>query len=322
MLELRRGIAYGRMRAVTAHATFLLVTLVLAIPCSSTGQSAATVLPPSVQGALRLESFTSRVFGNTRTLRVLLPDGYDAPAQQQRRYPVLYLNDGQNLFDVATSTFNRMEWRVDEAISALVAAGRMREIIVVGIDHAGRRERFREYFPYVDVYLRPAEPNPQGRQYPTFLVEEVVPFIEARYRADRDPAWRGVGGSSAGALAALYTVIARPGVFGRLLVESPSLYVYDARVLKEAEQVARWPERVAIGAGTNESARDQCDPAEREPELVRDVRRFADVVGRAGVSADRVRVVVVPCARHDEEAWAARLPEALAFLYGAGPSRP
>jgi predicted alpha/beta superfamily hydrolase len=310
------------MGAVTARAAFFLVTFVLALPRTSGGQGVATVPEPSVEGVLRLESFPSRVFGNARTLRVLLPDGYDAPAQQQRRYPVLYLNDGQNLFDAATSTFNRMEWRVDETVRALVAAGRMREIIVVGIDHAGRRERFREYFPYVDAYLQPPEPNPQGRQYPTFLIDEVVPFIEARYRADRDPAWRGVGGSSAGALAALYTVIARPGVFGRLLVESPSLYVDDTRVLKEAEQVSRWPERVAIGAGTAENARGHCGPAQRDPELVRDVRRFADVVVRAGVSADRVRVTVVPCAQHNEEAWAARLPEALTFLYSAQNLRP
>jgi predicted alpha/beta superfamily hydrolase len=304
------------MRRMPSRAALLLVTLGLATSNISSSQGAATVLQSTVHGEVRLERITSRVFGNTRTLRVLLPDDYDAPVQQQRRYPVLYLNDGQNLFDVTTSTFNRMEWRVDETIRALVAAGRMREIIVVGIDHAGRQERFREYFPYVDTYLRPPEPNPQGRQYPTFLIDEVVPFIESRYRADRDPMWRGVGGSSAGALAAVYAVIARPGVFGRLLVESPSLYVDDARVLREAEPVAKWPERIVVGAGTAENASGQCDPATLEPELVRDVRRFADVLARAGVSADRLRVTVVPCARHEEEAWAARLPEALAFLYG------
>ena len=98
----------------------------------------------AVHGDLRIEPFTSAVFGNTRSLRVLVPPGYDAPANRDRRYPVLYLNDGQNLFDPATSTFTRYEWRVDETVRDLAAAGRIPELIVVGIDHAGRAARFHE----------------------------------------------------------------------------------------------------------------------------------------------------------------------------------
>ena len=108
---------------------------------------------------------------------------------------MLYLNDGQNLFDAATSTFTGREWRVDETVRELTAAGRIPPIVVVGIDHAGRRERFREYFPWVDRFLEPPEPDPQGARYPAFLVDEVIPFVEARYRVARDPEQRGVGGS-------------------------------------------------------------------------------------------------------------------------------
>src|SRR4051812_42215476 len=136
---------------------------------------------------LRLVSFTSTTFGNTRTLRILLPSGYDAPDNQARRYPVLYLNDGQNLFDAATSTFTGREWRVDETVRDLIAAGRIPPIVVVGIDHAGRRERFREYFPWVDTFLDPPEPDPQGTRYPAFLVDEVIPFVEAQYRVAPNP---------------------------------------------------------------------------------------------------------------------------------------
>ena len=271
------------------------------------------------QGAdrdLRLEPFTSATFGNTRTLRILLPPGYDAPENRERRYPALYLNDGQNLFDAATSTFTGREWRVDETVRELTATGRIPPIVVVGIDHAGRHERFREYFPWVDRFLGPPEPDPQGARYPAFLVDEVIPFIEARYRVAREPEQRGVGGSSAGGLAAINAVVTRPGVFGRLLVESPSIYVDDAHILKAAAGVTTWPSRIALGAGTAEGAPRACDTGDKtEPEVVSDLRRFAAMLRNAGVEDARIRLTVTPCATHDEDAWARRLPDALAFLY-------
>ena len=281
---------------------------------------AVTTLAATAPDGLRLEPFASKVFGNTRTLRVLLPSGYDAPENRERRYPVLYLNDGQNLFDAATSTYTGLEWRVDETVGALIAAGRIPPLIVVGMDHAGRNLRFHEYFPYVDQFLRPPDPDPQGARYPAFLLDEVVPFVEARYRVSRDPAQRGVGGSSAGGLAAIYAAVKRPGTFGRLLVESPSIYIDDARILREAADVRTWPARIALGAGTaeGEASRAACDPAAPpgEPEVVRDLRRFQRVLRDAGVADARVRVTVTTCGTHDEGAWAERLPDALAFLYG------
>ena len=99
---------------------------------------AAVAALPAVDGDLRLRPFTSETFGNSRVLRVLLPSGYDLPANRNRRYPVLYLNDGQNLFDTGTSTFTGREWRVDETVKELVAAGRIPPLIVVGVDHGVR----------------------------------------------------------------------------------------------------------------------------------------------------------------------------------------
>ena len=177
---------------------------------------------------------------------------------------MLYLNDGQNLFDAATSTFTGREWRVDETVRELTATGSIPPIVVVGIDHGGRRERFREYFPWVDRFLDPPEPDPQGARYPAFLVDEVIPFVEARYRVAREPEQRGIGGSSAGGLAAINAVVTRPGVFGRLLVESPSIYVDDAHILKAAAGVTTWPSRIALGAGTAEGAPRACDTARQD----------------------------------------------------------
>ena len=309
------------------HLTAAVLTLgLLTLGCRSAppiadqaaGEASQTVGAPSagVVGDLRLVPFASRIFGNTRTLRVLLPPGYDSSENRSLRYPVLYLNDGQNLFDSSTAVLNSMEWRVDETVQAMMTAGQLPPLIVVGIDNAGRRDRFKEYFPWFDEYLTPPEPNPQGKRFPSFLIDEVLPFIEARYRVTRDPRRRVVGGSSAGALAALYAVVARPGVFGGLLVESPSLYVDNYHILTDAAAVPTWPRRVYLGVGTNESNSGQCDPnASAEPQLLQDVRRLIQTLERSGVDSSRTRLVVTPCGMHNEAAWAARLPTALSFLF-------
>jgi predicted alpha/beta superfamily hydrolase len=131
-----------------------------------------------------------------------------------------------------------------------------------------------------------------------------------------DPEQRGIGGSSAGGLAAINAVVTRPGVFGLLLVESPSIYVDDAHILKAAAGVTTWPSRIALGAGTAENTQRSCDPRNpAEPEVVSDLRRFVALLRRAGVADDRIRLTVTPCATHDEAAWAQRLPDALTFLY-------
>ena len=138
-------------------------------------------------GDLVIVPFVSNVFPASRSLRILLPAGYRLPANRKRRYPGLYLNDGQNLFDVCTAIFNREEWRVDETVDELVANGKLDPLIVVGIDNGGWQLRPKEYLPYVDETLSPPEPHPEGKLYPHFLLDEVVPFVEARYRVLRGP---------------------------------------------------------------------------------------------------------------------------------------
>jgi enterochelin esterase-like enzyme len=162
-------------------------------------------------GDLEIVRFESKVFPAQRNLRILLPAGYRLPENRHRRYPVLYLNDGQNLFDVCTSQFTGEEWRVDETVDDLIAHGTISPIIVVGIDNGGKRWRPREYLPYIDDTLAPPEPNPEGKLYPRFLLEEVVPFVETQYRALSGAGNRTLGGASYGAGIAFYTVVEHPG---------------------------------------------------------------------------------------------------------------
>ena len=259
-------------------------------------------------GDLRLHEFHSRVFRNTRFLRVWLPPGYEDAENSQRYYPVLYLNDGQNLFEAAVS-FGGVEWQVDETGERLIREGAVPPMIVVGLDNAGK-DRLREYMPHRS--MNPVILRAQGRRYPDFLMKEVMPFIEQTYRVATSPENTGLGGSSLGALIALYTVMARPGVFGRLLLESPSLWASNRQAIKDSRTIRIWPERIYLGVGTAEAG-----SPERDRTVVDDVRELAAILRRAVLSENRLRLVIQDGAGHSESAWAERFPEALRFLFGS-----
>jgi len=260
-----------------------------------------------VTGDLRLHKFPSKVFRNSRMIRVWLPPGYEAPDNQSRRYPVLYLNDGQNLFDPATA-FNGVDWQVDETADRLIRQKVIPPIIVVGIDHA-QEDRVKEYLPYRS--LNPAVLLPQGKHYPVFLESEVVPFASERYRIARGPENTGLGGSSLGALISLYTAIERPGTFGRLLLESPSLFVSRGRILRCSRTLRDWPQKVFLAVGTREAGRE-----DKDRQVVEAVRALERIIRRAGADDERLLVRIDEGATHSERAWAARFPQALEFLFG------
>jgi enterochelin esterase-like enzyme len=259
------------------------------------------------RGDLRLHEFRSKIFRNTRFIRVWLPPAYDAAENAGRHYPVLYLNDGQNLFEASTA-FGGVEWQVDETADRLIHEGAVPPMIVVGIDNTGE-ERLREYMPHRS--LHPRMLRVQGKHYPDFLMKEVMPFVEQNYRVATRPEDTGLGGSSLGALISLYTAIERPGIFGRLLLESPSLWASNRQLIKESRSVRVWPERIFLAAGTAEAG-----SADRNRTVVDDVRELAAILRRAVLSEQRLRLVITEGGGHTERAWAARFPEALQFLFG------
>lgn len=260
-----------------------------------------------VTGDLRIHEFRSRIFRNTRFLRVWLPPGYDDTANQGRRYPVLYLNDGQNLFEASTA-FAGVDWQVDDTADRLIREGVVPPMIIVGIDHAAK-DRIREFMPHRSMH--PVMLRVHGMRYPDFLTKEVIPFISRNYRTAAGPDNTGLGGSSLGGLIALYTALTRPGLIGRLLLESPSLWASNRQTVKESRAAKRWPERVYLATGTAEAGRK-----DRNQSVVDDVRELAGVLRRAGLSEKRLRLVIDDGASHNEAAWARRFPDALAFLFG------
>jgi predicted alpha/beta superfamily hydrolase len=266
----------------------------------------------TVIGVLEIVPFTSKIFHNTRMLRVWLPANYGSPFNAHRSYPVLYLNDAQNLFDEATSSAG--EWHVDETTEHLVGSFKIPPMMVVGIDHAGDK-RSSEYLPYSDPnsnqYGLPAEKDLRGKEYGTFLLTEVMPFIEKKYRVSRGAANTGIGGSSYGSVISLYIALEHPGIFGHVLVESPVLGVGDGQLLKDAEKAKQLPQKMFVAVGTNETKN-----AEYNAQIVKSVEELQTILRKHGMGSDRLKVVVDEGAVHNEAAWSRRLPEAMLFLYG------
>lgn len=270
--------------------------------------SPAVIRATSATGDLRLHEFTSRIFRNTRFLRVWLPPGYDDAENRDRRCPVLYLNDGQNLFEPKTS-FTGVEWQVDETADRLIREGAIAPMIIVGVDNAAKA-RLREYMPYRSLSLQPMMMRVEGRRYPDFLFKEVAPFIARNYRVATGPENTGLGGSSLGALIALYTAMVRPGVIGKLLIESPSLWASNRQIIRDSRSVKKWPQRIYLGTGTTEIGNP-----EKDRSVVDDVRELSSILRRGGMDDHRLRLVIEEGGTHHESAWARRLPEALTFLY-------
>jgi len=270
----------------------------------------AVACKSTVTGDLRLHTLRSLIFNNERKVRVLLPPGYDDAANSGRRYPVLYMLDGQNLFDACLSDVSHHEWGLDEITAQLTGAGEMPPFIVVGVDHAAAL-RASEYLPYKDFIGSPYMTEPAGKQFPDFLVREVMPLVNANYRTLTGAPNTGIGGSSYGGVATLYALLAKPGEFGYGLIESPSLQVGMGQLVRDTNPLVAMPARVFIGFGGKEVE----DPAISR-KLIGLVQQVEANFRAAGYDDSNVRVVIDPDALHTEAAWEKRLPEALRFLFG------
>ena len=231
-----------------------------------------------------------------RTLRLYLPPGY---AQGERRYPVIYMHDGQNLFDDATSYAG--EWGVDETLNALARSHGF-EAIVVGIDN-GQAKRMNELNPWESARFGKAE----GAAYMAFIVDVVKPMIDARYRTRTDTESTAIIGSSMGGLISHAAIHRFPQVFGKAGVFSPSYWVAPQVFDETRGQGVPAGSRIYLYMGGTEG-----------DEALTDVRRMHKLLAwRAGGPA--LRLSVNPEGEHNEAAWRAELPQALVWLFDLQP---
>jgi len=247
--------------------------------------------------------------GNVRTLEipaflggrrvwVYLPPGYNDDLGA--RYAVLYMLDGQNLFDVATAFAG--EWRVDEALETMIPLGEVEPLIVVGIDNGGR-ERIPEYTPWPDDRYG----GGGGEAHLQAIVDVLKPYIDTQYRTRPASASTGFAGSSLGGLMTMYAAFNAFDTFGQIAALSPSIWFAERAVLRDVQSRPQPPVHIWTDMGTAEGAGS-----------VDDLRALGDALVNVGfVEGDDLRVVEVPGGQHNEAAWADRLPEILRFLFPA-----
>jgi predicted alpha/beta superfamily hydrolase len=224
-----------------------------------------------------------------RDLYAYLPPTYE---HADRRYPVLYMHDGLNLFDEPLS-FNG-EWRVDETMEQLASEGI--EAIVVGVPHG--EDRTAEYVP-----------SKRGGAYVEFLVDQVKPLVDSSLRTEPGREATGLAGSSLGGIISLYGFLVRNDVFSFAGVMSPAFWC-DESLFTLAEETPRRDGHVWVDVGGGEDP----DDAELSARYVDVYERMVSILRRKGYGDSQVRTLLVPEARHHESAWSVRLPDALRFL--------
>jgi predicted alpha/beta superfamily hydrolase len=251
-----------------------------------------------------VRQFHSEILPDDRVVSVYLPPQYlEQGDQKERRFPVLYLQDGQNLFDGRTSYIAGKTWDANTTADRLTEAGEIEPVILVGIANTGLR-RMAEYTPTRDFKMGGGE----GRSYARLLIEELKPLIDSSYRTMPEAKNTGLGGSSLGGLISLYVGFAHPEVFGKLAVMSPSLWWDHRSILNAIEQQATKPDlRIWLDMGTAEGAKHLRDTDMLDRLLLK--RGW-----RSGVDLAYARV---PGAVHDERAWSDRFGDVLRFLFPA-----
>ena len=243
-----------------------------------------------------IPSFESRILGNSRQITLFLPAGYDE--REDRRYPVLYMQDGQNLFDAHRAYVPGNHWALQEAADAAIGERTAAPMIIAGIDHAGPA-RIDEYTPGHD-----AKHKGGGRaaDYARFLIEELKPHVDERFRTLPDAANTGVGGSSLGGLVSLYLVLKHPHEFQRAAVMSPSVWWADRIILEETDAFDGPPPRMWIDIGGREGW-----------EALRDARELHRRIEAKGWP--EVEFFEDRRGDHSERAWARRSRRMLEFLF-------
>jgi predicted alpha/beta superfamily hydrolase len=254
----------------------------------------------STLNLVRHEAFHSDILPDDRNVTVYLPPGYDSHTDQ--RYPVLYLHDGQNLFDPDCAFKKGEHWRVGETATALIDASRVSPLIIVGIDNTGAK-RLHEYTPTHDRRRGGGGADAYGQM----IISELKPFIDARYRTRPDPANTGLGGSSLGGLVSLYLGLKHPDVFSRLAVMSPSVWWDRRAILRNVRDAKPKPRlRIWVDMGTREG-RYHIDNAHL---------LHVGLMKNGWVEGDDLHYEEVPGGTHSESAWAARFDRVLEFLFG------
>lgn len=248
--------------------------------------------------------FRSRILKGTRAVTVYVPPGYEE--NTERVYPLLILQDGQNLFDPNTSFIRGQTWRVAETADEVMGAGDAAPVVIAGVANGGEK-RLAEYTPSRDWKMGGGE----AWRYGDMVTQELLPFLRSAYRVTGDAAQTGIGGSSLGGLVSLWLGLRYPETFGKLAVLSPSVWWNHKYIVSyvndRASEMQRRP-KIWLDVGDAEGRRTVADA-----ELL--AARLRAHGWRGGVDLHFERIVG---GAHNEASWAERVGPVLQFLYPAG----
>lgn len=252
-------------------------------------------------------NFYSHAMDDTRTIMVYLPPGYTG---EKARYPVLYIHDGQNVFDASTS-YGGVEWEVDETAERLINAGKIEKLIIIGIYND--KDRADEYTPSYDD---DEHSGGKAEYYADFIINELKPFIDKNYRTKKDARNTAVMGSSLGGLCSLYFGWKHNDVFSKIGVISPSLWWDDREILKEIEEDENFtgPEKIWLDVGTLEGNDPDNDGV---TDMVENTRYLEELLVKKGyVLNENLFYLEAEGKVHNEAAWRDRVESILVALFG------
>lgn len=271
---------------------------------SDSGEALQQVDDAPAHPRLRLhKAFRSKYLPDNRDVVVYVPPGYDD--ETERIYPVLYLHDGQNLFDGRTSFVKGRTWQVREHADEAIEAGEVEPLVIVGVYNTGDR-RLAEYTHEYNWQMGGGEADAYGQ----LVTRELIPWITTQYRVRQDRESIGLGGSSLGGLVSLYLGLRYPAVFGKLAVMSPSVWWNHKSILgylnEHAPQVWERP-RIWLDVGDREGQK-----------ALRDVEHLARRLKANGwMPGESMHFEKIEGGTHDEASWATRVRPMLRFLFPA-----
>lgn len=271
---------------------FSILAFFILSSCSPAPAQNSEIFPVSETGKLELHQVHMTRLDRDRTIRVYLPPGYE---EGNKSYPVIYMHDGQNLFEDATSFAG--EWGVDESLDKLANEAGL-EIIAVGIDNGGSL-RMHELNPFD----HPKYGHAEGDAYLDFVVRDLKPFIDQTYRTKPDRAHTAIMGSSLGGLISHYALATHPSVFSKGGLFSPSYWFAPGMYELEAGRIAQPGTRIYMLAGEKEE--DMVEPAERMYRLLIE----------QGQAQDQLEMKVDPDGAHNEKFWKRYFPQAISWLF-------
>ena len=257
--------------------------------------------PSTIVGEVIFEQIELPTFSGKRTLRIYLPPNYHTSAQ---RYPVIYMPDGQNIYDKKTATAG--EWQIDELMERLSTENSELISIVVGIDHAGEYRRD-EYMPFRYSW---SLFSGKGEEYADWLALTLKPYIDGKFRTLVEREHTTMIGSSMGGLISCYTVLKHQQVFSKAGCLSSAFLqrlVSDHLLNYIKQRKQELPTRFYMDMGDNEFGLFGDN-------ILNETKEVHDTFIKAGFSPQNLRYEVIQGGTHDEPSWRNRTLDVLTWL--------